>query len=179
MRSEHLVKAMKIGQLEAFEELYASYFQKVYFFALKICKSREAAEEITHDTFVTIWQKRQSLMDDIPIDGLIFKITKDASLKQLQKIARKYVMESNLQQTNGELDNSTINQIEYKERLGQVEEAMEKLPPKRRKIFEKRVLDHQSIQSISQDLGISENTTKTQLQKATKFVREQLRNSSL
>lgn len=174
--NENPVNAIRNGDSKAFERLYENYFQKVFFFALKICKHREAAEEITHDTFVTIWRKRDTLREDIPIDGLIFKITRDGAFKYLQKVARDVTFEANLAATTPNFDNGTADEIAYREKLEQLDEAINELPPKRKAIYEKKVLEQQSIKDISADMGISENTTKTQLQKATQFVRERLAN---
>lgn len=174
MLHPELIIAIKIGKKEAFEELYNGYFQRVYFFALKICKSKEIAEEVTQDTFITIWDKRNSLDTSLSVDGLIYKIARDFSFKQLRKIARIYSIEESLKNLLTNLDNSTEDEITYRECLKNIETVMEKLPQKRKEIFQRRIMEQQSIKMISENMGISENTTKTQLLKATRFVREQL-----
>lgn len=174
MLRPELVEAIKNGNKEAFEVLYHNYYQRVYFFALKICKSKEIAEEITQDTFITVWNKRNALDTSLSLEGLIYKICRDLSFKQLQKIARTRSLETSLKSLLSELDNSTQDELSYRECLENVEAVMEKLPEKRKEIFQRRMMDQQSIKMISEHMGISENTTKTQLLKATKFVREQL-----
>ncbi|WP_339786309.1 sigma-70 family RNA polymerase sigma factor [uncultured Imperialibacter sp.] len=174
MLRPQLVEAIKNGDKEAFEELYHNYFQRVYFFAFKICKSKEIAEEITQDTFITIWNKRNSLDITLSLEGFIYKIARDFSFKQLQKIARVHAIEADLKELISNLDNSTQDDISFRECLRNIEAVMDKLPKKRKEIFQRRIMDQQSIKIISENMGISENTTKTQLLKATRFVREQL-----
>ncbi|MDD4416446.1 MAG: RNA polymerase sigma-70 factor, partial [Proteiniphilum sp.] len=41
---------------EAFSELYASYKDRLIYFAMRFIKSREFAEDIFHDVFSVIWQ---------------------------------------------------------------------------------------------------------------------------
>jgi RNA polymerase sigma-70 factor (family 1) len=174
MLRPQLVEAIKNGDKESFEELYHNYFQRVYFFAFKICKSKEISEEITQDTFISIWNKRNSLDNTLSLEGLIYKIARDFSFKQLKKIARIHAIEADLKELISNLDNSTQDDISFRECLRNIEVVMDKLPEKRKEIFQRRIMDQQSIKMISENMGISENTTKTQLLKATKFVREQL-----
>ncbi|MEQ8416894.1 MAG: sigma-70 family RNA polymerase sigma factor [Imperialibacter sp.] len=174
MLRPQLTEAIKNGNKEAFEELYRSYFQRVYFFAIKICKSKEIAEEITQDTFITIWNKRNTLDLSLSLEGLIYKIARDFSFKQLQKVARIHTIEATLKSSISDLDNSTQDEITFRECLKNIEAVMDKLPEKRKEIFQRRIMEQQSIKMISEKMGISENTTKTQLLKATRFVREQL-----
>jgi len=174
MLRPELVTAIRNGQKTAFEELYNNYYQRVYFFAFKICKTKEIAEEITQDTFVAIWNKRKSLEPSLSVEGLIYKIARDFAFKQLQKIAKIHSLENSLRDLITELDTTTLDELAYRECLKNIEAAMDKLPQKRREIFQRRILDQQSIKIISKNMGISENTTKTQLLKATRFVREQL-----
>jgi DNA-directed RNA polymerase specialized sigma24 family protein len=56
---------------EAIAELHHIYFYRLYKLAFSIAGDRGAAEEITNDVFLHIWQKR-SLLKDVSIPNCIF-----------------------------------------------------------------------------------------------------------
>ena len=45
---------------KAYKELFIFLYDRLYGFAFSILKSREDAEEIVSDLFITIWQKKAS-----------------------------------------------------------------------------------------------------------------------
>ena len=56
-----LAALMKEGAEGAFDEIYNRYWDKLYFLAHRMVKSAEVAEEITQDTFMLFWMKRETL----------------------------------------------------------------------------------------------------------------------
>ena len=54
---QDLVAAAKEGDKAAFEKLYNEYRNKIYFFAFKNTGTKEAAEDIVSETFLTAMEK--------------------------------------------------------------------------------------------------------------------------
>jgi len=52
-----LIEAAARGEQKAFDALYAATIGRVYGLALRIVRSREAAEEVAIDVFVQVWHK--------------------------------------------------------------------------------------------------------------------------
>ena len=56
-----IVEQAKAGNKNAFKALYEEYYDRLYFFVLKNVDSKEAAEDITQDTFLKSMEKIDSL----------------------------------------------------------------------------------------------------------------------
>ena len=51
-----LVESAKRGDRAAFEKLYGEYYDRLYFFVLKNVGRKDAAEDITQETFISAYQ---------------------------------------------------------------------------------------------------------------------------
>ena len=61
MKSAQLVKAARSGDKDAIEMLYKQYRDRIWFFVSKNIDSRQAAEDIVSDTFLTAIEKLSDL----------------------------------------------------------------------------------------------------------------------
>lgn len=59
-----LVLRLIDGDEDAFCELYASYKNRLIYFAMRFLKSREYAEDVFQDAFTVIWQGRRFINPD-------------------------------------------------------------------------------------------------------------------
>src|SRR5690625_2114955 len=66
MTSEmQLWKRLREGDRIAFEEIFRRYYQDLYRFAVNFCGSSQLAEDQIQELFLKIWQRRESLADDV------------------------------------------------------------------------------------------------------------------
>ena len=74
--TEHLrtVEAARSGDREAFEALYNQYRDRLFFFAKKYTGSRESAEDIVSETFITAMEKLPELRDSESFGGWLYSI---------------------------------------------------------------------------------------------------------
>jgi len=56
-----LLQELKNGNSLAFQKLYNTYFALLYLHATNKLQDREAAKDIVHDLFASIWQNRYTL----------------------------------------------------------------------------------------------------------------------
>ena len=168
-----LIARLRQGDAKAFEWLFADRHTQVYAYCRKFVKRKELAQEVTLDVFMTVWKKRAKLDISLSLDAFLFKITKDLSFNCLKKVAREHAFQSELAARNYEsATNDTEAQVQWKEYDKLADRAIGQLPPQRRKIFAMRRQQDMSHEEIAQQLGISKNTVKVQLVKASKFLRE-------
>jgi len=55
------IKALRLGDEVAFENIYNVFWESLYAIAYNRLKSKEAVEEILQDLFTDLWDKRKSL----------------------------------------------------------------------------------------------------------------------
>lgn len=59
---EQLVTLLKQGNAQAFEVIYRRYVKDLFRYALSKVRVREDCEEIVHDVFASLWQRRERLV---------------------------------------------------------------------------------------------------------------------
>jgi RNA polymerase sigma-70 factor (family 1) len=156
----------------AFVLLYNRHWGKIYNSANYYLKNPVAAEEITHDVFVSLWEKRKSN-----------KIEK--FLPYLQAAARyqvyKYLKTRKINCTEY-LDqfaetrippvyNSGINKLDYENMESRLTQLLHGLPPRCQEIFRLSRINSMSNQEIADKLNISKRTVENQITVALKALR--------
>lgn len=159
----HLVSAIVAGDENAFNNLYLDYCERVYFFIVKKTSSDYLAEEVTQQTFVRIWEKRQQLSEQHTIEEQIFRIARTILIDELRKeaVKRKYIA----QQTT-EVPIALPNELDAKEMQQRIDEVINVLPAQRKKIFIMSRYEHLSYKEIAQTLSLSVKTVEAQMSKA-------------
>ena len=173
------LKKLAGGDPDAFRWFFDRYHSKVYHYCQKFVLDAGAAEEITSDVFVRLWKKLDHLGEEGSINGLLSKIARDLCIDYLRKVARKKELREIFMRTWEETAApSAATNVEFSECVDAVDRAIRSLPPKRRKVFQLRYREDLSNQQIASALGISPNTVKVHLMKATKHLRRQLQMNS-
>jgi len=156
----------------AFVLLYNRYWKKVYNTAHYYLKHPAAAEEITHDVFVSLWEKRKSNKIENFLPYLqataryqVYKYLKTAKVNctaYFDQFADAIVPP---------VYNSGVNKLEYENMEFRLAQLLNDLPPKCREIFWLSRMNSLSNQEIAEKLNISKRTVENQLTRALKALR--------
>jgi len=168
-----LVKSLKRGDLFAFDKLFSKYSKKLYYFAKGYLGSKEDAEGLVQEVFLMVWNKRKELKEHLSFNAFLYTVTYNAIRKYFRKKAReKKYLDRFLVDYDGKY-NKTVTDIEYNNLLELANEAIEKLPEKRKLIFQ--LSRHKGLSNIeiAKRLDISKKTVENQIHSALKFLREQ------
>lgn len=163
----NLIELLKQGDHNAFEEIYRQYYQKVYLFARKHAGNSTQAEDLLHDTFLRLWEKRSLIKPDAPLEAQLFVIARNLMINQYRREFRH-------QMTNEQLSISEDEDALPDETINELNAAINALPPKRREIFKMSKLEGLTYEEISEVLQISRHTVESQMVKAFKFLRERM-----
>ena len=161
--SDRLLKACIQGDRKAQRKLYEQLAPKMFPVCLRYMNNREMAEDVMQDGFVTLFSKLDSYSGTGSFEGWARKIFVNTALMQLRR--NDVLRESdNLDDAwdIGSPDPSAIQEIGHKELL----ELIAELPPGFRTVFNMYVIEGYSHKEIADELGISENTSRSQLQRA-------------
>ena len=163
------------GDSRAYDQLFAEYHQQIYAFCLKFIGSEELAKEVMVDVFVRVWSKRTHINPNRSLHSLLYKIAHDLSIDCFRKMARERRRQTTLSDCQDHpSSNLTEEQLLTDEYDQLAHQAVSQLPPQRKVIFTMRRQLDMSPTEIAQQLGISKNTVRVQLVKATKFLRHYL-----
>lgn len=177
-RHQKWAKDLKKGNKDAFSSLFNEFKQDIYFFAYTYFRDKETSEELVQDVFVRLWEKRELINPSLCIHGYIFKIAKNLILDSLRKRNFEIEYAKEVQFNFSGVHENTENEAIYSDYLALVKEATNKLPPKRKRIFQLSREKNMSYADISQHLGISINVVENQMSKALKHMRQYLRANS-
>ena len=166
-----LVRELKNHDEIAFRKLFDMYHQAVYKYSLSLLKSTNYAEENVQDVFLKVWLHRENLDIDKSFKAFLFTIARNQAFNLLNKAANDIVLKEELfyhsQKSYSEGD-YLIREDDCKKLKKQ---AIKQLPPKRKLIFKMSRKQGKTYEEISQELGISVNTVKSQMSKALESLR--------
>lgn len=80
---------MSKGNQLAFKQIYDTYGDVVYQLAFHILKDIKSAEEIVQDSFLQIWNKRESLDCEGNIGTYLYIICRNKSFNKLKEMKRQ------------------------------------------------------------------------------------------
>jgi len=167
------------GDEAAFREFFEQYRSRVYSTAFKLTKSTFAAEEITQDTFISIWTGRVHLNHvDNPL-GYLHTALYNKISRHLKKEANK----ARILRLSGwharEWVNETEERIYANEGQRFINNALAQLSPQKKLIYELSRKEGKSYDEIAETLHLSPHTVKSHLVKALKFIRNYMKNNAL
>ena len=162
---------IRAGDMDAFEALYRTYWQRLYSFAFRYVHSKEDAEEVAQEVFFRIWRGRAHWVPLGAVRNYLYLAVRNAARDRLERaaVARRWRV--------GQVGTATEMQsdLEAAELVATVERALAELPPKRSAVCKLRLIDGLSYAQIADRLGICEKTVETQLARGLKFVRDRIR----
>jgi len=166
-----LVKKVAAGNEQAFEQLYRIYNPKVYYYLRKLTKDNDLAEELVQQVFMKVWEKRGRLNPDKAFVSYLYRMSENLVMDFHRKTRRdKKAMEA-LLLVASELIAGPVEAIISKEDDGLLQQAINKLPPQRMKIFMLCKFEGKSYEEVSALLGISTSTISDHIVKATKSIK--------
>jgi len=164
-RDRLLVASILEGSREHFEELYESYFRRVYRFALKRLGDPAEAEDVTQEVFETIFRVLPSYRGDSSLLVWIFGITRNKVNRRFRG-ARPRLESLDEVGPDGFASDAapTDATVDARRLLDRCDEVVsQRLTPLQRRIFHLKHLRRQPIRTIAEALGKSEDAVKANL----------------
>lgn len=170
--NNHLFISLAEGNEQAFRELFFSYKDLVYSIALSYTSNHSDAEEIVQEVFSRLWKYREDLPQVNEITAWIRTVTRNQSFSALKKKAIELKRKKELAgYFPVQIENPGQAMIHEKELQVILNEAMDRLTPQQRKIFELSRLQGLDRNAIAEMLGLSATTVSNHLTIALRTVR--------
>jgi RNA polymerase sigma-70 factor (family 1) len=170
---KQLLTQVSQGDRKAFQVLYKACYPLIQRYILLFEPSPNILDELTQDVFVRIWEKRHRLEAVESFKGYLFLVTRNVVFNFIRALkVRQKVKE--LDESSGPQANDLENELLFKQYYEIALEAMNKLPPGRRKVLKMSIDDGLSLDEIARELKISRSGVKKQLYAATAYVRQYL-----
>jgi len=169
-----LLRFIARGCEQSFRKLYDQYAGKIYTMAMSYLKSPVAAQDTVQEVFTKIWEKRNDLtgIDNFP--AYLHIVTRNLLINQLQKKIPFVSHDELIQQAIPEDRHLPHQQLDYRELVALISQAVEQLPPRQQQVY--RLSREQGLnhQQIAKELSLSYDTVREHMSKALKNIRASL-----
>lgn len=161
------------GKREAQKALYERYAPKMLALCQRYVRDAHFAEDVMIEGFVKVFRNLPGFRFEGSFEGWVRRIMVREAIDFLRK--RQFVVfdDTRLEETVGGQEGSDPYQLEALEHL------IRSLPEGYRLVFTLYAVEGYKHAEIAEVLGISENTSKSQLFKARKQLQEQLKETSI
>ena len=165
------MREAQAGDVSAFERLYRENERKVYALCLRLSSDAALAEELTQDVFVRAWQKLGTFRGDSAFSSWLYPLTVNVALTERRQRRRRT---SRLYATDDPASFEQPRPAPRHETGFDLEKAMGALPPGARAVFVLHDVEGYKHEEIGQMLGMATGTSKAQLHRARRILREAL-----
>ncbi|TNE36094.1 RNA polymerase sigma factor, partial [bacterium] len=160
---DEAVENLRKGSAEAFQILYHKYHNRVYRFCLRMLGSEEAAKDAFQETFVKVYENRESFKGE-NFGGWLFTIARNTCYNTLRTT-----------KTHSEFDelyykSGSTNNVDFGLRKA-LEEAINSLPLTLKEAFILREYEDMSYTEIAEILEIDLSLAKIRVFRARKQLR--------
>ncbi len=164
-RDRELVRNILAGSRAHFDELYESYFPRVYRFALKRLGDPAEAEDVTQEVFETVFQALPSYRGESSLLVWVFGVTRNKVNRRFRRNRPRLESLTDLgPEAIPAREPSTERAVDARRMLDRCDTVIaDRLTPLQRRIFHLKHLRRQPIRAIAQALGKSEDAIKANL----------------
>ncbi|MQY80037.1 MAG: RNA polymerase sigma-70 factor [Bacteroidetes bacterium] len=176
-----IIKQLKVGDEVAFEYIFRNHFTGLCLFAEHFLKDPCVAEEIVEEFFFNLWDKYESIEINNSLRGYLYRSVYNRCLKYIRhkKVEKKYISEQEYYFFDKEIlgtatNNYPLLNLISKELEDKISVIIESLPNQCKQVFCLNRFNNLSYKEISENMGISVNTVKTQMTRALQKLRKEL-----
>lgn len=166
-----LVDQAKAGDMTAFEELYRRNVGRVFALCMRMAGDASLAEELAQDVFVRAWEKLGTFRGDSAFSSWLHPLTVNVALTERRSRRRRT---SRVMTTDDLTPFEKPTRAPGPEAGMDLEKALASLPPGARSVFVLHDVEGYQHNEIAELTGVAEGTSKAQLHRARRMLREAL-----
>lgn len=172
-QEELLRKDFKNGSQKAFNEVYSMFASAMYGICVRYMVEESLAEDVLQESFIKVYENRHLFDEKYPLASWIKQIVINTALNELKKKRPVLIGEEEIQELKDEC--VSIQDIENSVKDLDVEVILSLvtvMPEGYRTVFNLYVFDNLTHEEIGRYLGVSPNTSKSQLSRARKWLKK-------
>lgn len=165
-----MIESCKKGDVRAQYQLYSLYNRAMYNVCYRMTGHQEEAEDMLQESFTYAFSRLGSFRFESSFGAWLKRIVVNTCINHLKK--RKVDLVYTEQHNDPPPDNDPVDYEEIQFRVEQVNRAVELLPEGYRIVFSLYLLEGYDHKEISEILGVSESTSKSQFLRAKQKIKE-------
>ncbi len=171
LSDQQLVEQAKLGNREAFAEIYTRHRDGVYDYCLRFTKDADSAKDILHETFLRMFTGLGGMRNGTVLRVWLLSIARNSALNSIRK--------SNWTETlDGDPlseDDSPFEKMIRDEQSRSVKLLIESLKPSLREVIVLREYEELTYHEIALVTGLSEENVKIRIYRARKAIVSELK----
>lgn len=172
MADEITLPPNRILDKTSFEAIYGLYWNKVFRTCYNHCNDRDVCREMVQEIFCSLWERRETLVIEGPIEHYLIKAAKYKVIDYL-RAKPKQLMSVSEERFEFSCHSSTCTEhdVLYNSLNEKVGELVDRLPCQCRQVYIMSREKGMDTKQIASALLLSEKTVKNHLTKALTFLR--------
>lgn len=164
------------GDTGAFDQLMAAHEDRVFGICLRMLRDREAALDVTQETFLTVFRKADRYKAEAAFSTWLYRVTMNACYDYLRRTKRRRA--DALPEGHDPIDPRAGDPMESAEVRPDIEAALELLPEEFRSAVVLVDLQGLAIDQTAEILGVPSGTVKSRVYRGRRQLAELLGNHS-
>lgn len=177
-RHGHLIQLCCIGNRDAQQKIYNLYAKNMFNTALRIAGNYEDASDVVQEAFIEVFTKIHLYKEKSTFGYWLKQIVVNKAITQLKK--NKKSVFTSLEESEAllvhEADDQEANEIPILLEVERIKSAINQLPQGYKLVITLYLLEGYDHDEISEILGVSKSTTRTQYTRGKKRLMEILLN---
>jgi RNA polymerase sigma-70 factor (ECF subfamily) len=165
-----LLRECKRGKSASQEELYRRFASAMYGLCLQYASNEDDAKDILQEGFIKIFTKLDQVKNPAALPGWIRRVMINTALEKY----RSQVILQRIDEVKEEHDEISGNEALDTLTCDELVELIQTLTPRYRIVFNLYAIEGYSHQEISEELGISIGTSKSNLSRARVILQEKI-----
>lgn len=168
-----LVEAARNGDRAAFEQLYRRHRDRIYALMWRLCGGDAAlAEDLLQEAFVRAWTKLGSFRGESRFGTWLHRVSANVALSDRRSQKSRMSRETALEEPHERVAIGARDV--YADQRMDLEQAISRLPERARTVLVLYDIEGYSHAEIADMAGMAVGSSKAQLHRARKLVREEL-----
>jgi len=172
-RDEELVGPASRGDIASFETLYRRHRDRIHGLMWRICGGDPGlAEDLLQEAFVRAWQKLDSFRGESQFATWLHRLSVNVALSDRRTRLRRVKSEIYLDET---VERTAVGSRDVRTaQNSDLEQAIARLPERARTVLILHDIEGYGHSDIARMTGMAEGSSKAQLHRARKLLREEL-----
>lgn len=169
---KNLLFALKQGDHRAFSTIYNRHKIELSVRIIRMVKSAELTEELLQDLFMKLWTNRENIDPSKSVKAYLYQIARNLVIDLLRRASKEQHIHQHIIAATTELYQHIEENLFKKENEAFLRQAIDQLPPQRKKIFVHCKLEGKSYKEVAEIYKISTATVNDHIQKSTHSIKE-------
>lgn len=148
---------------------------KIFRLAFRVTLNTQEAEDLTQDTLVRVWSKREELSEEKSLEAFCITVCRNMALDRVKRTEHSNLSLDDEGTATDAYDNGLApdERMEHDERLQRVHQLFNALPERLRTALQLRDIEGMSYAEAAQAMGVSEDLFRVTLHRARKAIKTQ------